>query len=67
MCSTCNHKTYTKVTEQKEWLEKGLGFGSLLIRCDPNGRNYRLAVKGEGNSEYKLYSCPSCGTRLKPY
>ena len=75
MCSTCNYTMYDKVTElpekqtdkPKEWLEQSLGFGSLVIRCDTNGKNYRLAVKGERNSEFKLYSCPTCRKFLWDY
>ena len=72
MCSTCNHTTFNKIIESpekptdkpKEYLEQSLGFGSLLIRCDTNGKNYRLAVKDERNSEFKLYSCPTCRKAL---
>ena len=72
MCSTCDHTTFTRVVETsekandkpKEWLEQSLGFGSLLIRCDVDGKNYRLAVNGERNSEFKLYRCPTCGKEV---
>lgn len=61
MCSVCNHKNF----EEKDGkLEKVLGMGSLLIRCDLNGKNYRLAVKDEPKSEYVLYNCPTCGKYL---
>ena len=72
MCSTCNHTTYNRITEPpvkpndkpKEYLEQELGFGSLVIRCDVDGKNYRLAVKGEHNSEFKMYRCPTCGKEV---
>ena len=65
MCNTCNHTTYEKVGEKPdEKLEKELGFGSLLIRCDLDGKNYRLAIKNERNSEFKLYACPTCQRKL---
>lgn len=70
MCSTCNFKTYHKAVVQQgdkaeETLQQPLGLGSLLICCDPNGRNYFLAVNGEPKSGYRLYSCPTCGKRLR--
>lgn len=71
MCSTCNYKTYEKVTIQsgdksEEKLQQSLGMGSLMIRCDTNGTNYCLLVKDEPKSEFRLYSCPTCGKKLWP-
>lgn len=61
MCSTCNYNLY----ESKDGrLEKHLGMGSLVIRCDLNGKNYKLAVNNEPKSEFALYRCPTCGTKL---
>lgn len=62
MCSTCNYKMYEKIDGK---LQKILGIGSLLIRCEDNGKNYKLAVKGEPKSEFWLYNCPTCGRKLK--
>lgn len=45
-------------------LEQGLGMGSLVIRCDMNGQNYKLAVNGEPKSEFVIYRCPTCGCKL---
>lgn len=66
MCSTCNHRNFEKVSIEVngrvvEKLENGLGYGSLIIRCDPDGTNYNLAVKGEPKSEFRMYRCPTCG------
>lgn len=61
MCSTCNYKAFEKIDGK---LQQSLGMGGLLIRCDNNGKNYKLAVKGEDKSEFSLYSCPTCGKRL---
>lgn len=61
MCSTCNYKDF-EVVDGK--LEQSLGNGSLLIRCDLDGRNYKLAVKNEQKSEFALYRCPTCGCKL---
>ena len=61
MCSTCNYKSF-EVVDGK--LEQLLGNGSLLIRCDIDGKNYKLAVKNEQNSEFTLYRCPTCGCKL---
>lgn len=61
MCSTCNYKDYEEVGGK---LEQSLGNGSLLIRCDLDGRNYKLAIKDERNSEFVLYKCPTCGRKL---
>ena len=47
-----------------EKLERGMGYGSLVMRCDTNGRNYILAVKGEPKSDVKIYRCPTCGHRF---
>lgn len=69
MCSTCNHTTYEKITEivngrERERLEHGLGYGSLVIRCDLNGNDYCLAVKDEPKSEIRMYRCLTCGRKL---
>ena len=61
MCSTCNDKSF-EVVDGK--LEQLLGNGSLLIRCDIDGKNYKLAVKNEQKSEFILYRCPTCGRKL---
>lgn len=61
MCSTCNYKNFERVENR---LEQSLGVGSLLIRCDLNGDNYKLAVKNESKSEFVLYRCPTCGCKL---
>lgn len=61
MCCTCDYKKF----ENKEGkLEQGLGMGSLVIRCDMNGQNYKLAVNGEPKSEFVIYRCPTCGSKL---
>ena len=66
MCSTCNFKNFEKVSadingRMTEKLEQSLGYGSLVIRCDPDGTNYSLAVKNEPKSEFRMYRCPTCG------
>lgn len=66
MCSTCNWKGFEKVTIEMngrsvEKLERGMGYGSLVMRCDPGGKNYTLAVRGEPNSAVRMYRCPTCG------
>ena len=66
MCSTCNYKNFERVMTEAngrtiEKLEQGLGYGNLVIRCDTNGKNYFLAVKGEPKSEFRMYHCPTCG------
>ena len=66
MCSTCDYKTFKKVSIESggritEKLENSLGYGSLVIRCDLDGRNYVLAVKDEQKSEFRMYRCPTCG------
>ena len=66
MCSTCNHKTYTKnVTDlNNTYLEQNLGMGDLIIRCDVNRKNYKLAIKNDAKSGYTIYRCPTCGKKL---
>ena len=61
MCSTCNYKDFEEVNGK---LEQLLGNGSLLIRCDIDGKNYKLAVKNEQKRECTLYRCPTCGCKL---
>lgn len=61
MCITCNYKNFEEVDGK---LEQQLGMGSLIIRCDLDGKNYKLAVKDEPKSEFVLYRCPTCGGRL---
>ncbi len=66
MCSTCNYRNYEIVKgERKTYLESSLGYGSLVIRCDEDGTNYRLAVKNEPKSEFTLYACPTCRKALR--
>ena len=69
MCSTCNHTKYDKITEEVngrtvERLEHPLGYGSLVIRCDPHGKDYTIGVKNEPKSEVKVYRCITCGRML---
>ena len=66
MCSTCNFKKYEKVeiTAGNVILQQNLGEGSLVIRCDPGGQKYRIAVKTEPRSEYRIYRCLTCGRQL---
>lgn len=61
MCSTCNYNMYENKDNR---LEKRLGMGSLVICCDPDGKNYKLGVDNEPKSEFVLYCCPTCGRRL---
>ena len=61
MCSTCNYKNFKEIDGK---LEQQLGMGSLIIRCDLDGKNYKLVVKDEPKSEFVLYRCPTCGCRL---
>ncbi len=61
MCSICDYRNFENKNGK---LEHSLGMGSLVIRCDQNGKNYRLAVKGEPKSEFILYRCPTCGHKL---
>lgn len=61
MCSTCNYKIY----ENKDGkLQQSLGMGSLVIRCNLDGKDYKLAVNNEPKSEFALYRCPTCGRKL---
>ena len=69
MCNTCNYTKYEKVSLESngrtiEKLERGMGYGSLVMRCDPNGENYTLAVRNEPKSEVRIYRCPTCGHQL---
>lgn len=66
MCTTCNYENYDAVINERNEskLEQQLGMGSLFIRCDLNGKNYKLVVKGEPNSAFTLYRCPTCGKKL---
>lgn len=62
MCSTCNYKNYEEVNGK---LEQKLGIAEkLIIRCDLNGKNYKMAVDGVPRSEFILYRCPTCGQKL---
>ena len=66
MCTTCNYNFYKKVLINNiPHLQNKLGNGNLLLRCDTNGKNYKLAVDNENNSEFKCYRCPTCGKILK--
>lgn len=66
MCSTCNYKNFEKITIETngrttERLERSMGYGNLVMRCDLDGKNYTLGVKGEPKSEVRMYHCPTCG------
>lgn len=70
MCSTCNYKNF-EVVEHKIYdkverkLEQKLGIAEkLIIRCDMDGTNYKMAVDGEPKSEFVIYRCPTCGHKL---
>ena len=66
MCSTCNYKTYDRnETNPKDiYLEQSLGMGSLMIRCDTKGKNYKLMIKDDAKSGFTIYRCPTCGKKL---
>lgn len=65
MCSVCDYRTFDHVmVNESEKLEQPLGMGSLVMRCDTDGKNYTLSVKDEPKSEYRLYWCPTCGHKL---
>lgn len=66
MCSTCDYRLFEKVSMEVngravEKLENSLGYGGLVIRCDPGGKNYSLAVHGDSKSDFRMYRCPTCG------
>ena len=66
MCSTCDHKTYeTVLVNGTEKLQSGLGVGKMIIRCDLTGRNWKLGVEDNHKDEFTLYSCPTCGRKLR--
>lgn len=60
MCSICDYTKYTPVNGR---LEKPLGTGSLVIRCDEDGKNYKLGTNTE-KDEFVVNKCPTCGKRL---
>ena len=67
MCTTCDSTKFegkVSTDERVEKLEHRLGFGSLVIRCDMDGKNYTLGVKDEPKSDYKIYRCPTCGKKF---
>lgn len=73
MCSTCNytyaHTEYKRVIvkagkNEEERFEQSLGMGNLVIRCDTDGKNYKLFVKDDPNSGFTIYRCPTCGKKL---
>lgn len=62
MCSTCDFTKYEKVTiNNTEKLQKHLGYGSLVIRCNMKGGpdSYTIAVDGEEKSDVRIYRCPT--------
>lgn len=66
MCTTCDYKTFERISIETngrpvEKLERGMGYGSLVMRCDLDGTNRVLAVKGEPKSDVRIYRCPTCG------
>lgn len=69
MCSTCDFKKFESVSIEVngrpvERLENELGYGGIILRCTPEGRNYYLAIKDKPKSEFKCYRCPTCGQML---
>ena len=68
MCSGCNPRSgsFEKVKIEVsgrtvEKYERSMGYGNLVMRCDLDGKNYTLAVKGEPKSDVRMYHCPTCG------
>ena len=69
MCSTCNYRNFEIIEAEANgrnhsYLEQELGYGGLVLRCTPNGKNYYLAIKDKFKSEFKCYRCPTCGRML---
>lgn len=63
MCSTCNVDNFT-LNEETKKLEQVLGNGDLLLKYDPDGKNYKLGVKDQKNADFVCYRCPTCGRKL---
>lgn len=65
MCSTCDYKKYDMVTVNGTCkLQTSLGTGKLVLRCDTNGRNWKIGITDNQRDEFTTYSCPTCGRRL---
>ena len=69
MCSTCDYTKYETIIIELngrsiEKLERRMGYGRLIMRCDPGGKKYTLGVKDEPNSDVRIYRCPTCGHQL---
>lgn len=65
MCSTCDYKKYDMVTVKGTCkLQTSLGTGKLALRCDINGRNWKICVTNNWRDEFTTYYCPTCGRRL---
>lgn len=64
MCSLCNYKNYELKENNKgeKYLEQNLGITNIKIKCDINGKNYKI-IDSE-NKEYKIYRCFTCGKIL---
>lgn len=62
MCPTCHHTKFKAIDE--ETIGQDLGLGDLQIQCDKKYENYKVAIKDQPKSGYKLYHCPTCGRRL---
>ena len=69
MCDTCNHTTYQPVTvrsgdREETKLQQSIGLGSLVLRCDPGGKNYWIMASDDPRSAFRVYRCPTCGKNL---
>ena len=66
MCSTCNYNNFeTVMVNGTAKLEGRIGVGKMVIRCDVTGRNWELGVKDDDRDRFTLYSCPTCGKKLR--
>lgn len=62
MCSTCDYIKFEVIDD--ETIGQSIGFGDLQIQCDKKHQNYKVAIKDQPKSFYKLYYCPTCGRKF---
>ena len=66
MCSTCNYKEFDgyRIDRTLSRFENRLGNTDIVLRCDENGKNWKLGIEGKYMNEFTIYRCPTCGRKL---
>ena len=62
MCVTCDYTKFEEIDD--ETIGQSIGLGDLQIQCDKKHENYKIAIKDQKKSFYRIYYCPTCDRKL---